>query len=79
MTTAISSNKVAHRSGSKVKRPGGFELIKRVHIYWQSIRRGQHLLSSSYRNQPIARGIPMRVWNRHSALFMLMSEHTDDY
>lgn len=78
MTIAIFDNKIMNRPAGQIKRLAGLELIKKLRIHWQNIHRDKYLLTSTYGNQLMNRGMPMRVWKRHSALLMLMNEYTDD-
>lgn len=78
MATVISNNHFMHKLGDRIKRPAGPVVIKMLRTFWYEYRRSQYLLTSSYHRHPMARGMPRRVWGRHSALFILMDNADKD-
>ncbi len=62
---------------ASLRRRVGLGLLRRLSASWQAYRRSRYLLQSSYEQHPMARGIPRRVWGRHSALFEVMPDPVD--
>jgi hypothetical protein len=79
MTIAISNKQTLGGLLGQVKRLSGFLHMQRMYTCLREYHRSQRVLDSSYQSYRIARGMPMRIWKRHSALFMSMDEKKDSY
>ena len=79
MPTSISNKQVLSGFTGQVKRLVGLRLMQRMYIHLRDYHRSQNMLSSSYQSSRIAKGMPMRIWKRHSALFMSINDKTDGY